>query len=157
MLVFLAFTCSSSDEEANAVCPPTSDTEGGRLLAQAQAKAAFDVLYPCVLPNAQYLTSQSVTGNPGRQQVELVFTGPFDLTIRQAQFPPPASPDPTGASRSGIDLFPNVRAILIERNDGSSDALYHLYWQSGGINYEVQALGPPLQRRTILLIATSLQ
>jgi hypothetical protein len=93
----------------------------------------------------------------GRQQAELVFTGPFDLTIRQSQFAPAVSPDPSGASRTVIDLFPNVRATLIERYDGTSRALYHLFWERDGIHYEVQAVGPHQQRRLILLIATSLQ
>ncbi len=99
----------------------------------------------------------AVTGQPGRQQAELVFDGPFDLTLRQAQYAPAVSADPAGASRTEIDLLPNVRATLIERNDGTRKALYHLLWQRNGIYYEVQALGPPLQRRTILLVATSLQ
>ena len=49
------------------------------------------------------------------------------------------------------------RGILIERNDGTRDALYHLFWQQNGIYYEVQAFGPPLQRRAILEFARSLQ
>jgi hypothetical protein len=123
----------------------------------ARSQAAFPVRYPCHLPGATSLESVAVTGTPGRQKVELIFSGPFELAVRQSQFPPPVNPDPSGASRTDVDLFPNVPALLIERNDGSSKALYHLYWQNQGIYYEVQAVGPPLQRRQVLQIATSLE
>lgn len=109
------------------------------------------------MPATQRLESATVTGAPGRQQVELIFAGTFELTIRQAQFPPAVNPDPSGASRSTVDLFPNTQAIFIERNDGSEKALYHLFWARNGIFYELQASGPPLQRRAILRIATSLE
>jgi hypothetical protein len=109
------------------------------------------------LPGSQNLSSASVTGEPGRQQAELVFTGAFDLTLRQSQLPPAMPPDPTGASRRTIDLFPNVEAILIEINDGSGDAQYHYFWQREGLYYELQAVGPPLQERAIREVATSLQ
>jgi hypothetical protein len=109
------------------------------------------------VPGGQRLASASVIGPAGRQQAELTFEGPFDMAVRQSQFPPPVTPDPSGASRITVDLFPNVRATLIERNDGSSRALYHLFWEREGIYYEVQAVGPPLQRRAILLVATSLE
>ena len=99
----------------------------------------------------------AVTGQPGRQQAELVFDGPFDLTLRQSQYPPAVSADPAGASHSEVALFPNVRATLIEVNDGTSRALYHLLWDQNGVYYELQALGPPQQRRTVLEIARSLQ
>jgi len=98
-----------------------------------------------------------VIGDPGRQQAELVFSGAFDLTIRQAQVPPAVPPDPAGASRRTIDLFPNVKAILIEINDGSGDAQYHYFWQRDGIYYELQSVGPPLQERVMRQVATSLQ
>jgi hypothetical protein len=98
-----------------------------------------------------------VTGDAGRQQAELVWDGPFDLTLRQSQLAPAVAPDPAGASHIIIDLFPNVPATLIEQNDGSGHALYHLFWQRGGVYFEVQAVGPPLQRRAVLKIATSLQ
>ena len=126
------------------------------MLRRTRTQANFDVLYPCQLPGGQRFESSSVTGTPGRQQAELVFAGPFDLTVRQAQYPPAISQDPAGASRIVVDLFPNVRADLIERNDGSSRALYHLFWTRNGIYYEVQAFGPALQRRVILMVATSL-
>jgi hypothetical protein len=109
------------------------------------------------LPNAQLLESASVQGPSGRQRADLVFDGPFDLTVRQSQVPPPVSPDPAGASRRVVDLFPNVRATYIERNDGTSKALYHLFWEVNGLFYEVQAFGPPLQSRAILQVARSLQ
>ena len=86
-----------------------------------------------------------------------MFSGAFDLTIRQAQYPPVIAPDPAGAARRDIDLFPNVRATLIEINDGSGDAQYHYFWERGGIYFEVQAVGPPLQERAMRQVATSLQ
>ena len=127
------------------------------MLADARRQTGFTLLYPCQLPGATTLQSVAVTGNPGRQKAELIFSGPFELAVRQSQFPPAVNPDPTGVSRSDIDLFSNVRAILIERNDGSAKALYHLFWERNGLYYEVQAVGPPLQRRQILLVATSLE
>jgi hypothetical protein len=127
------------------------------MISELRGQARFALLYPCYLPNAQTLTSTSLVGATGRQQAELVFAGPFDLTVRQAQFPPAVSPDPTGASRRTINLFPNVQATVIERNDGTNKALYHLFWSSNGVYYEVQALGPPLQTQTILKIARSLE
>ncbi len=120
-------------------------------------RAPFPILYPCSLPAGQTLESVSVTGPAGRQQAEMVFVGPFDLTLRQAEFPPPVNPDPTGASRTLVDLQPNVRATFIQVNDGSSKALYHLYWSMHGVYHELQAVGPPLQQRTILMIARSLE
>ena len=152
----MAATCEGSSPVSACPTPPPGSHADG-LLAQARAQAGFTVLYPCQLPNAQELSTATVTGVAGRRQTELVFTGPFDLTIRQSQYPPAVSPDPSGASRITIDLFPNVRATLIERNDGSSRALYHLFWEQNGIHYEVQAVGPPQQRRLVLLIATTLQ
>jgi len=77
--------------------------------------------------------------------------------VRQAQYPPAVAPDPTGATRRVINLFPNVPASLIEINDASGDASYQYYWERGGIFYEVQAVGPPLQERAIRAVATSLQ
>ena len=97
------------------------------MLNQARTQARFAVLYPCQLPAGESLTGSSVQGTPGRQQAELVFGGAFDLTLRQSQYPPPLAADPTGASRIVIDLFPNVPATLIEVNDGSRKAQYHLF------------------------------
>ena len=114
-------------------------------------------MYPCRLPAGQRLAGGTVTGPAGRQKAELVFEGPFDLTLRQSQFSPAVNPDPTGASRSEVDLFPNVRAVLLEINDGTQKALYHLFWERDGLFYEIQAFGPPLQRRQILQVATSLE
>ncbi|HLF78261.1 MAG TPA: hypothetical protein VJB57_12305 [Dehalococcoidia bacterium] len=127
------------------------------MLSELRGQARFGLVYPCYLPNAQTLTSTSLQGATGRQQAELVFSGPFDLTVRQAQVPPAVSPDPAGASRRTIDLFPNVQATFIERNDGTRKALYHLLWDANGLYYEIQALGPPLQSQTIVNIARSLQ
>jgi hypothetical protein len=139
-------------------CPrPASGSDQDDMLQRAETTAGFDVLYPCFLPQTQNLSSTSVIGEAGRRQAELVFDGPYDLTIRQAQFPPAVSPDPAGASRITIDLFPNVKAMLIEVNDGTGEALYHLFWERQGIYYELQAYGPPLQRRAILNVATSLE
>jgi hypothetical protein len=115
------------------------------------------LLYPCSLPGSQRLASSSVTGDAGRQQTELVFSGPFDMTVRQSQVPPAVGPDPAGASRRTIDLFPNVRATLIEINDGSGDAQYHYFWQRDGIYFELQSVGPALQERAMRQVATSLR
>jgi hypothetical protein len=127
------------------------------LLARVRAESGFGLLYPCYLPNSQVLESATIQGSGGRQQADFVFDGPFDLTLRQSQFPPAVSPDPAGASRRIVDLFPNVRATFIERNDGTSKALYHLFWESNGLHYEIQAFGPALQSRAILQVARSLQ
>ena len=127
------------------------------MLSGLRSQARFAVLYPCQLPAGEKLSTVAIKGQPGRQQTELVFEGPFELAIRQSQFPPPVNPDPTGASRTTIDLFPNTPGLLIERNDGSSKALYHLFWDRAGVFYEVQAVGPPLQRRAIVLLATTLE
>ena len=156
LLIFAAFTCSTSDS-TDACELPREGSEEAQLLEAARRQAAFPLLYPCELPGATRLEAATVTGMPGRQQAEFVFAGPFEMSVRQSQFPPAVNPDPAGASRINVDLFPNVRAVLIERNDGSSKALYHLFWERNGIYYEVQAAGPPLQRRQILQVATSLQ
>ena len=156
LIVFLALTCQSADPTS--ACPmPAPDSEQGLLLERARNETSFTVLYPCKLPSAQKLVSTSTTGVRGRQQTELVFNGPYEMTIRQSQVAPAVSPDPAGASRVDIQLFSNTTAALIERNDGSRKALYHLYWFRNGLYYELQAFGPPLQRRQILQIATSLE
>ena len=156
-LVFAFFTCESASDSVEACQLPATGSREAQLLADARRQINFNLLYPCRLPGATYLESIAVTGMPGRQQVELTFDGPFEMAVRQSQVPPPLNPDPTGASRTDIDLFADVRGVLIERNDGSARALYHLYWNRGGLFYEVQATGPPLQRRQILQVATSLQ
>jgi hypothetical protein len=127
------------------------------LLAQAEAQAGFPLLYPCDLPAGESLESVAVTGEAGRRRAELIFTGPYEMAVRQSQVPPVVNADPTGASRSVVDLFPNVRASFIQINDGSSRAIYHLLWERDGLYYEVQAAGPPLQQRQIRLVATSLE
>ena len=119
--------------------------------------AEFELVYPCFMPNAQALESTSVTGEPGRQAVAFVWIGPYDFTIRQSQYPPAVSADPSGASRVTIDLFQATRATLIEQNDASGDAFYHLLWQDNNIYYELFGYGPPQQRRTVLEIARSLE
>jgi hypothetical protein len=149
-------TCETNDPTSD--CPtPTTGSKQGDLLSELRGQARFGIVYPCYLPNPQQLSSTSLQGAAGRQQAELVFSGPFDLTIRQAQIPPAVSPDPAGASKRTVDLFPNTPATFIERNDGTSKALYHLFWNANGIYYEVQALGPPLQSQTIIRVARSLQ
>lgn len=154
-LVFLALQVETEPAEA---CPvPAPDSREGRLLQSVRAEAVFPVLYPCTLPLSQKLESATVIGNPGRQSVTLVFSGPFDLTVRQSQFPPAFNPDPAGVSRSRLDLFPDTRAVFLERNDGSPRAQYHILWDRNGIYYEVQAIGPPLQKRQIIAVATSLE
>jgi hypothetical protein len=154
----LYFVATCSGGAPIEVCPtPAPGTPQEEVLQRVQEDADFDVLYPCTVPGAQQLASGTITGEDGRQQAELVFSGPFDLTIRQSQIPPAVGPDPAGASRRVIDLFPNVRATLIEINDGSGDAQYHYFWERDGIFYEVQAVGPPLQERAIRQVATSLQ
>ena len=146
LVIAAAFTCQGAGTPQ--ACPtPLPGSVGDTARARAQAEASFPILYPCFMPAAQRLEAATVTGAPGRQQVELIFAGPFELTVRQAQFPPAVNPDPSGASRTNVDIFPNVPAILIERNDGSQRALYHLCWGQNGMYYEVQAVGPPLQRR----------
>lgn len=87
----------------------------------------------------------------------MVFAGSFTLTLRQSQFAPLVNPDPTGASRVLVNLFPGVTVTLIEQNDGSQKALYHLFWEQAGLFYELQAAGPPQQRRLILQVAASLE
>jgi hypothetical protein len=154
--IYLAVTCSSNDP-AEGCALPMPGSEEFALVEDATSQAEFDLVYPCFLPNAQTLESTAVTGEPGRQAVSFVWVGPFEFTVRQSQFPPAVAPDPSGASRTGLNLFPNVRAELIERNDGSGDAMYHLFWQEDDIYYELQAFGPAQQRRTILQIARSLE
>jgi hypothetical protein len=154
--VYLAFTCSSADVAE--ACPPNDSSRGASLLRQARDQVGFEILYPCELPNSQRLSTVSVIGDTGKQSVTLVFDGPFELSVRQSQVAPLVNADPAGASHSVVDnLFPGVDADLIEINDGSSKALYHLVWARGGMYYEVLAVGPPLQRRAVLDAARSLQ
>lgn len=155
-LVYGAATCNTS-EPAGACPTPEAGSEQHDRLQRAHDESGFEVLYPCYLPNTETLTVSTIVGDPGRQQVELVWAGTFDMTIRQSQYPPAVGEDPAGASRVAIDLFPNVPATLIERNDASGAAMYHLFWQDENIYYELQAFGPPQQRRIILDIARSLE
>ena len=99
----------------------------------------------------------SIIGEPGRQQVELFFEGVFEISVKQSQFPPAIPPDPSGSSHRTINLFPNVPADLIEINDASGAASYHYYWERGGVFYEVLAVGPALQERSLRALATSLE
>ncbi|HLF70614.1 MAG TPA: hypothetical protein VI759_00470 [Dehalococcoidia bacterium] len=156
LMIWLASNCSSGGQTGDCDRPGAGSLAANRL-DEAGDAAAFPILYPCDLPAAEELTDATVTGTPGKQIVELRFDGPFDVSVRQAQFAPIQQADPTGASRISIDLFPNVRATLIERNDGTNKALYHFIWERNGIFYEVQASGPPLQRDAVRRIATSLQ
>jgi hypothetical protein len=154
-LIFAAVQCETQVAEA---CPvPSADSREGQILSSVRSQAGFPVLYPCNLPYTQRLDSATVVGNPGRQSVTLVFVGTFDLTIRQSQFPPAFNPDPAGVSRTRVDLLPDARATFLQRNDGSAKAQYHLLWKRGGIYFEVQAIGPPLQQRHILNVASSLK
>jgi hypothetical protein len=155
-VIYLAATCGTGPPLEACPMPPVG-SEGEAILQRVHGASLFTILYPCSLPGSQELSGGSVTGNPGRQQVELVFSGVFDLHVREAQYPPAVAPDPAGSSRRTIDLFPNVPATLLEVNDGSGDASYHYFWERNGIFYEVQAVGPPLQERTIRAVATSLQ
>jgi hypothetical protein len=156
LAAWMIATCSGGGPVE--ACPqPVTGSPQERMLQRVRDEASFPVLYPCSLPLNHPLINTTLVGQPGRQQAELVFQGAFDLTIRQAQFPPAMAPDPTGASRRTIDLFPNVRATLIERNDGSGHTLYHYFWQRNGIYYELQAVGPALQERTLRQVATSLE
>lgn len=136
---------------------PLPGTEQAGFLEDAVSAAQFELVYPCYLPNDQTLESTSVTGEPGRQAVAFVWVGVFDFTIRQSQFPPAVSADPSGASRISIDLFPATRATLIEQNDATGDAFYHLLWQDDEMYYELLGYGPAQQRRIILDIARSLE
>ena len=156
LFVYMAATCGSV-EQTEACATPVPGSEAAALIEDARSQAGFELVYPCFLPNAQMLESTAVTGEPGRQAVAFVWNGPFEFTIRQSQYPPAVSADPSGASRVAIDLFPATRATLIERNDASGDALYHLLWQQDDIYYELLAYGPPQQRRIILDIARSLE
>lgn len=153
---FLAFTCSSSDPVGDCPAPPAG-SKAGQDLAQLRRQASFALRYPCYLPAGQQLESVSVSGQPGRQHTEMVFEGSFTLTLRQSQLAPLVNPDPTGASRVLVNLFPGVTVTLIEQNDGSQKALYHLFWEHAGLFYELQAAGPPQQRRLILQVAASLE
>jgi hypothetical protein len=152
----MAFTCDSEDQVD--ACPlPEPGSDAYLYVQRAIDEADFEVQYPCYLPNSQRLRSSAITGEPDRQLVEFAWDGPFDMTIRQAQFAPAPVAATVGASRRTIDLFPNTRATFIEINDGSAKAQYHLLWNRNGIYYELQAVGPPLQQDTVLRIARSLQ
>lgn len=152
----MAFTCRSNDQAS--ACPtPVPGSLEDTTLQSVRGQALFALKYPCFLPLSEKLSDSTATGDAGRQQIELVWTGPFNMTIRQSQFAPAVSPDPTGASREVLQLFSNVSAALITEDDGTGRTMYHLFWQQGDMYYEVQAQGPPLQRNTILQIARSLQ
>ncbi|HXH22925.1 MAG TPA: hypothetical protein VNN10_12935 [Dehalococcoidia bacterium] len=156
-VLLLAFTCESVGEETGCSIPQ-EDSIQGKILAEGRREAAFDFLYPCRLPNSQRLTNISVVGASGRQSVTLTFEGPFEINIYQSQTIPVASADPAGASHIVLrNLFPGIDADLIEINEGARKAQYRLVWRQGGMYYEIAAAGPPLQRRTILEIARSLQ
>jgi hypothetical protein len=154
--VYLASTCTNVDP-STACATPVAGSKAARFLEDARSQAGFALLYPCYLPNAQDLESTAVIGEPGRQAVSFVWTGPFDFTIRQSQYPPAVAADPSGSSRITIDLFPNTRATLIEQNDASGDAFYHLIWERDKTYFELLGNGPPQQRRIILEIARSLE
>ncbi len=153
----MVFTCRPPEVESG--CPASGDgSREAALLDEGQAQTAFDILYPCRLPNSQRLITIDVVGDRGKQSVTAVWDGPFEITVRQSQVAPVVNADPAGASHIVLaDLFPGIKVDLIEINDGSSRALYHLIWARGGMYYEVLAVGPPLQRRLVLEIARSLE
>jgi hypothetical protein len=139
-------------------CPtPVPGSAEARTLDSTRLRADFTLLYPCYLPNTERLAQGSVVGEQGQQRAEITFEGAFDIALRQSQVAPPIEAEQTGASRITLQLFPGTEALLIEKNDGSRRALYHLLWERSGTYYEIQAFGPPLQRETILKIARSLQ
>lgn len=157
VVVVLAFTCSTSEVGSDCGLPAEGSRAAG-LLAEGRSQSAFPVLYPCYLPNSQQLENVAVLGDRGRQSVALTFGGPFDITLHQSQIQPLVNADPSGASHSVVsNLFPGVRAELIEIYDGSSRIIYRLLWTRSGMYYELLAAGPPQQRRTILQIARSLE
>jgi hypothetical protein len=156
-VVYLAATCGTADVESD--CPvPADGSRQGDILSEGRQQSAFPILYPCKVPNSETLTSVNVVGDKGKQSVSVSFDGPFQITIRQSQVAPLVNADPSGSSHSVVDnLFPGVRAELIEINDGSGHATYHLIWDRGGMYYEVLMTGPPLQRKAVLDLARSLQ
>jgi hypothetical protein len=153
---YSALTVTVTDPSGSCTIP-AKDSDAGSLLDDSTQQAGFKVLYPCQLPAGEKLTTAGVTGDPGARSSTLTFGGPFDMTVRQSQVPPALSADPAGSSHLVIDLFPNVKAQLIERNDGSRKAEYHLVWNQGAFFYDVLADGPPLSRDLILKAARSLQ
>ena len=156
-VVFLAFTCQTADVPSDCQLPADGSRQAD-ILAEARSQAGFAILYPCKLPNSQRLVTVDVVGARGKQSVSIVFDGPFEITIRQSQVAPLVNADPAGASHIVLEnLFPGVKADLIEINEGTSRALYHLVWSQAGMYYELLASGPPLQRRTVLEITRSLQ
>jgi len=136
---------------------PAAGSSQDSILSEGKAKAGFPLAYPCQLPGGESLSGINVTGTPGKQTAVLTFGGPFDMTVRQSQVAPVLSADPAGASHIVVNLFPNVKADVIERNDASQDVEYRIVWVQSGIFYEVLAAGPPLSRDAILKVARSLQ
>jgi hypothetical protein len=149
-------TCQGGDT-SGACATPKPGTKEADVLDKARQASSFNLQFPCFLPAAETLFSTATTGAQGRQQTDLVFHGPYDMTIRQSQVAPPVTPDPAGVSKTDIDLFPNVKATFLQVNDGSQQAMYHLFWTRNALFYELQAAGPPLQQRQILEVARSLQ
>jgi hypothetical protein len=153
--IFLATRTSVADD---AGCDlPAAGSAGEAVLARLRAAASFTIRYPCNLPAGEELVSGDVTGEGSREAVIMVFEGPFELTLSQALSPPVVNPDPTGTTRRFENLYPDVRATLIERNDGTQDAFYDLLWERDGVYYEIVATGPTQTRRLILDIALSLE
>lgn len=157
VIAILGIATCQGDNKAEGCSVPAAGSKEAAIIDKARGDSSFTLLYPCFLPNSEDLVSSTTTGTTGRQRNELVFNGPYDLTIRQSQYPPPVAPDPAGTSRTDIDLFSNVRATFLQQNDGSQKAMYHLFWVRNAIYYELQAFGPPIQQRQILEIARSLQ
>jgi len=157
LAIFLAVTCSTADVQGECPTVPKDGSRQANMLAEGRQQAVFPILFPCKLPNSQALTAVSVVGDSGRQSVTITWDGPFQITVRQSQLAPVVNADPAGASHSVIrNLFPGTDADLIEINDGSSHAIYHLVWARSGMYYEVLVAGPPQQRKVVLDIALSL-
>jgi len=155
-LVYVATTVSVTEPTGGCYFPAAGSSQES-ILTEGRTKARFNLLYPCQLPGGEALTAINVSGTAGQQTAVLAFDGPFDMTVRQSQVAPILSPDPAGTSHIVVDLFPNIKADVIERNDASRNAEYRVVWAQGGVFFEVLAAGPPLSREQILKVARSLQ
>src|SRR5262249_3053972 len=155
-LIYAAVTVTVENPAGGCYFPSAgSEAEAG--LKEARGKTGFSLLFPCPLPGGGSLTSAHGVGGRGQQSATMAFSGPFDMTLRQSQVAPRVSADPAGSTHITVSLFSNVKADLIERNDGSRRAEYHVIWSQGTMFYELLADGPPLSRDLILNVARSLQ
>ena len=154
--VYAAMTVSVTEPTGGCYLP-AAGSAAAATLNDGKSKAAFPLVYPCDLPGGETLTAIQVTGATGKQTAVLAFDGPFDMTVRESQVAPAINADPGGTTHIVLNLFPNTKADVIERNDGSAKAEYRIVWSQAGIYYEVLASGPPLSREQILKVARSLQ